>query len=445
MKRTWLCDVAVVAWLFLSARPSSLHFPEALVKIQAVGNTGASVHLDIPLHNDHNVYVLGAGFSRTAELPLISDFLLRMRDSHEWLLRERRLKEAEAVGNVLQFRLNAASAAYWVNLDLENIEDLFSLASASKGEMQQQIQLAIAATLDFARSQTRDRNYRMTVRGRSKLFRKATTVSERDKYPHWARMLELKEGESLSSDELGPFDINTTDYAIARLLGMFQNGSPVGRNTFITFNYDTILEESLEKLRVQFSYGFKRNMVDFQTPSRNDSGDSTIHVLKLHGSMNWARNKNRTKNKKSLLVFSDYAKLRAEDLIPELVPPTWKKIFESQLEAVWETAVQGISTATRIIVIGFSMPPTDVHFQYLLAAGLQNNLSLRKILFVNPISGDELELRVRRVLRAAYVDSKQIEFVQLPLSDFVKEDTRYLANIGRPHEYGVSTRVHWIS
>ena len=30
------------------------------------------------------------------------------------------------------------------------------------------------------------------------------------------------------------------------------------------------------------------------------------------------------------------------------------------------------------------MPPTDTHFKYLLIAGLQNNISLRKLLFVNP-------------------------------------------------------------
>ena len=89
--------------------------------------------MSIPLQNDHNVYILGAGFSHDAGLPLISDFLLRMRDSHEWLQKQNRTTEARSVEAVLNFRLDAASAAYWVNLDLENIEELFSLASASAG------------------------------------------------------------------------------------------------------------------------------------------------------------------------------------------------------------------------------------------------------------------------------------------------------------------------
>ena len=32
-------------------------------------------------HNDHNVYILGAGFSAQAGLPLITDFMNRMRDA----------------------------------------------------------------------------------------------------------------------------------------------------------------------------------------------------------------------------------------------------------------------------------------------------------------------------------------------------------------------------
>jgi len=34
------------------------------------------------VENDHNVYILGAGFSAGAGLPVIKNFLLRLRDSH---------------------------------------------------------------------------------------------------------------------------------------------------------------------------------------------------------------------------------------------------------------------------------------------------------------------------------------------------------------------------
>jgi hypothetical protein len=102
------------------------------------------------LRNDHNVYILGAGFSREAGLPLISDFLSQMRDGYDWLIQQNRPLEAKAIDDVLKFRLAAASAAYWVNLDLENIEELFSLAFANTDGIATSMQLAIAATLDYA-------------------------------------------------------------------------------------------------------------------------------------------------------------------------------------------------------------------------------------------------------------------------------------------------------
>jgi hypothetical protein len=105
----------------------------------------------VNLKNDHNVYILGAGFSCEANLPVLKDFLQNLRDSHEWLLSGGRKSEADAVETVLKFRLKATSAAYYVALDLENIEELFSLASAVEGNMEIVIRKAIAATIDCIR------------------------------------------------------------------------------------------------------------------------------------------------------------------------------------------------------------------------------------------------------------------------------------------------------
>ena len=59
------------------------------------------------VENDHNVYILGAGFSAGAGLPVIKNFLLRLRDSHP-------LAGTTGQARVLEFRLKATSAAYWV-------------------------------------------------------------------------------------------------------------------------------------------------------------------------------------------------------------------------------------------------------------------------------------------------------------------------------------------
>jgi hypothetical protein len=107
-----------------------------------------------PIHINHNVYILGAGYSRDAKLPLTFDFLTYMRDCHEWLSKDpSRSREAKAIESVFDFRLKAASAAYRTIINVENIEELFSLASASEDDsLMDSLPTAIAATLDYART-----------------------------------------------------------------------------------------------------------------------------------------------------------------------------------------------------------------------------------------------------------------------------------------------------
>jgi hypothetical protein len=74
----------------------------------------------IPLRNDHTVYILGAGYSAARGFPLIVDFLNQMRDAAIWCEASGRSDEADAIHDVLRFRLDAAAAAYRVPIDLEN-------------------------------------------------------------------------------------------------------------------------------------------------------------------------------------------------------------------------------------------------------------------------------------------------------------------------------------
>src|SRR5579872_7207253 len=53
------------------------------------------------VYNHNVVYVLGAGASVDAGMPVVADFLHRMRDSLEWLEGENRHLEAKAIRQVL--------------------------------------------------------------------------------------------------------------------------------------------------------------------------------------------------------------------------------------------------------------------------------------------------------------------------------------------------------
>jgi hypothetical protein len=95
--------------------------------------------------------MFGAGFSAEAGLPVITSFLGCMRDAFDWLGGRGREDELRAIERVLQFRHESAAAGYRINLDLDNIEHLFSLAAAKAGTASaDDIRSAISATLDFA-------------------------------------------------------------------------------------------------------------------------------------------------------------------------------------------------------------------------------------------------------------------------------------------------------
>jgi hypothetical protein len=155
---------------------------------------------------------------------------------------------------------------------------------------------------------------------------------------------------------------------LASLLGRL--GDKPGKNTIITFNYDLLVEEALTALTLKTSYRL----------SQTEQPDG-VPLLKLHGSLNWIERQG------TIDAVGSYDDVRAQSEAPALIPPTWKKTFPRSMASIWGHAATALRTATRIIVIGFSLPETDLHFKYLLASGLAGNISLRKIAFVGPDVG----------------------------------------------------------
>jgi len=344
-------------------------------------------------HINHNVYILGAGFSFGSGIPLVNNFLTRMADSVEWLYDAGRTSEAEAIQKVFEFRQQAAGAAFRSQIDVDNIEELFSLASAVEVDgLTQHITTAIAATIDFARA----------------------TSYEGDSFADIKNQctLKLTVPDGFDGSKVTGFKIEDSKESLYHLYanvisGQYDDDARNVENTIVSFNYDTVLEDAFAELKIPFTYGFPAYLANLHTSAKSKA-DETIPkiqpVYKLHGSINWGIDKSDTSK---IQIYGDYEDLRADGKEVLLVPPTWRKVFGGHLTHIWSKAVMAIRNATRIIVIGFSMPSTDTHFKYLIAAGLQNNISLRKFIFVNPaldesnpVNRQQLKDNLYRVLRS---------------------------------------------
>jgi hypothetical protein len=429
--------------------------------------------------NDHNVYVLGAGFSAEAGMPLIRDFMNRMRDAGSWLETQGgREREIQAIERVLEFRLKAAAASYRIPLNVENVEELFSLASASRGdELARDMAIAIAATLDFARSTA------PPVPEQERFNIGRLDVSAWTKPSDWGPPASwLTQGMSGGLEKKKWFSCPPYHVYVGLISGYFNERKEDRRDTIITFNYDTIFEDNLRDLGISWDRGIPPSLLEKKESSRRDVEgvkETAVTVLKPHGSVNWAALSPEGQERlirrllqveipeamkagrledlvrrsfdnvpiRRLHEFRDYAALRTDQVWRDsvlLAPPTWQKRLGGHLAAVWDRAVEAIRTATRIVFLGYSIPATDQHVRYLLAAGLQNNISLRKVFFVNPGLAQEptrkdLQERLFSLFRREHFDQEIIELVPKTLRDFLagpiglgRDEEPGRVRIGRP-------------
>jgi hypothetical protein len=204
---------------------------------------------------------------------------------------------------------------------------------------------------------------------------------------------------------------------------------------------------------VNFNYGLSKDEIKFEQSSewiKDMYQEDALQILKLHGSLNWVSPYEKPKflslpsdklgsqldaaaiYSTAVHVYGDYDNVLKAERKPLLVPPTWRKAFGLMLNRVWARAVAAIQQAERIIIIGYSLPKTDVHIKYLLAAGLMLNEKSPTIWFVNP--DKKLKSRVQEMFwgKTKRQAGPRIKFVWQKASQFFL-DSAYNRQIGRDH------------
>lgn len=160
------------------------------------------------------------------------------------------------------------------------------------------------------------------------------------------------------------------------------------RSTVITFNYDTLVEAAFVAMREELGLpDSAAGHVCLSTlnlpPLWARQGYSvlageeppTFNLLKLHGSLNWMYSGDRGGYGDPLYDTRQvgswgsrqrkkFEEIRAEapGLEVALLPPTPTKtgmMANGMLRHLWVRAADAIATADRVVVIGYSLPPSD--------------------------------------------------------------------------------------
>lgn len=176
-----------------------------------------------------------------------------------------------------------------------------------------------------------------------------------------------------------------------RLIASLRESSALKRVTFVTTNYDRLLEDAIELeaspskrgIGPLFSYGIE-HLSD--TPAGRFRDRHTVPCYKIHGSLNWLECPvcslvDITYNSDGIVrLISSSRSARCPSCntlrTPVIVPPTYYKNLSSIcLASVWHRAFQALRRADRVVFCGYSFPDADVHVKYLLKRAQYNRPS----------------------------------------------------------------------
>ena len=157
----------------------------------------------------------------------------------------------------------------------------------------------------------------------------------------------------------------------------------------ITFNYDCVMDRALrDNVKQRWDpdkggYGFavSGGSAKWRKLSAGHPVDRSIRLLKMHGSLNWRR---QSATKISLAADTS----TVTSLKGVIIPPTWFKNFtDFPFGDVWKTARQEVRTSRIMVVVGYSVPETDLFSRSLFkveAGSKDKREQLDLLVLVNP-------------------------------------------------------------
>lgn len=343
------------------------------------------------------VFILGAGASQRAGGPLMNNFLDASREAYRHGTADAFEAVQRGIGSLQQVHSKA-------RLDIHNIESVFAAFEMAK-------------TLNRLPEYDEQDIGRLIAETRKLIYQ---TLDATIRFP-----IDPEDQKIHAAIPYGDFYnlVITIKHSAERSVAL------------LTFNYDICLDQAFMELPID--YGLLEK-----------NGGTAL--LKLHGSLNWvyceycntiiccpaeefvdacrARTHwelKRPHDKVGMRVGSLASEFLANHcrhthpgessagLTPFIVPPVWNKTeYHRQITPVWERAAAELRDAEDILVIGYSLPETDMFFRYMFALGTAGGNPLRRIAVFDPDVTGVVKERFKKLLGPGA--EERFEYYQLP-------------------------------
>ncbi len=187
------------------------------------------------------------------------------------------------------------------------------------------------------------------------------------------------------------------------------------KDHIISFNYDCVIDYALArhgkgKWNPRYGYGFNlgprgANLTgdEVWTPTSPADKETTIHLHKLHGSLHF---KFGTRNdKKVALKQRPYTKQHGTPHYSIIAPESNKAYDTGLFATLWANAAEALGHARNLLVIGYSLPATDLHATALFRTSIRRD-QLNSLVVMNPSQQDRA--RVRSVVQAGISEKTRV-------------------------------------
>lgn len=231
----------------------------------------------------------------------------------------------------------------------------------------------------------------------------------------------------------------------SRLLERLKREYDLLKTSFISLNYDIIIDNRLTELYPEYHLDYGIDFINYEesdeakrnrTYNEDDywsrpNPEKAIKLFKLHGSLNWlycpvCLNMRLTPKEKSgsrIMIMPQKCDVCSGSLTYIIIPPTFFKVMSNHyLRQVWFDAEKSLRNIKKIYFCGYSFPDADIHIKYLLKRielSLHNDLEIYIINWHENKSKYQAELEKERYLRF-FKDKDIVHYKKLSFQDFCR-------------------------